>query len=170
MPILAALRRWLADYRRRHAAPKARAKPNTFAALFATWNIRHFRADEFLVMGGSHVSRGSRAFGLNAQPPSALWRNMEPTAKVLDELRERLGTPIRTLSAYRSPAYNRAIGGARRSQHLAFRAVDFVADRGSPREWAAELRRLRTEGLFKGGIGTYRTFVHIDTRGTNRDW
>jgi hypothetical protein len=31
-------------------------------------------------------------------------------------------------------------------------------------------RNLRDRGLFKGGIGGYWNFTHIDSRGENMDW
>jgi lysozyme len=53
-----------------------------------------------------------------------------------------------------------------------FNAIDFIV-RGSPvgpTEWANALRQMRSAGRFKGGIGTYPGFVHVDTRGSNADW
>jgi hypothetical protein len=35
---------------------------------------------------------------------------------------------------------------------------------------ATMIRRYRDKGHFRGGIGRYRTFTHIDTRGENIDW
>jgi hypothetical protein len=29
---------------------------------------------------------------------------------------------------------------------------------------------MRREGIFKGGLGKYKTFVHVDVRGKNADW
>jgi uncharacterized protein YcbK (DUF882 family) len=91
---------------------------------------------------------------------------------VIDELRSRLQRSIILSSVYRSPAYNTAIAGAGDSQHTHFRAIDFVV-KGSPvgpMEWATALREIRSSGLFRGGIGVYSTFVHVDTRGKNVDW
>jgi len=31
-------------------------------------------------------------------------------------------------------------------------------------------RNLRDRGLFKGGVGGYWNFTHIDTRGENMNW
>jgi lysozyme len=132
--------------------------------------LRHFSARELLFKGASHFKRGSRSFGLNTDPPEALWDNILPTIKVLDQLRHELGAPIRIISAYRSPAYNRSIDGALRSQHTEFTAIDFTSSRGRPVLWAQELKEMRHDGDFSGGIGLYRTFVHVDTRGWNADW
>lgn len=107
----------------------------------------------------------------NSPPPRALWPNIVPTLKVVDELRHRLGRPIIITSSYRSPAYNRSLrGAAKNSQHLYFRALDIKAPGLSPRKVWLELRKMRSEGKFKGGIGLYPTFVHVDTRGENVNW
>lgn len=142
-----------------------------FRELFTGLGLRHFSPDEFLVKGGSHGNPDSAAFGLNTDPPRSLWENILPTARVLDELRARIGSPLTLSSVYRSPAYNRVIAGASQSQHMEFKACDFVAHgRGSPADWASMLRAMRQEGLFRGGIGIYPSFVHVDTRGSNADW
>lgn len=70
-----------------------------------------------------------------------------------------------------SPAYNAAINGALSSQHVRFNALDIQSTAASPRELAAELRRMRDqERLFSGDIGLYNSFVHVDTRGHNTTW
>jgi len=131
-------------------------------------NLRYFSAREFLLKGNSHYSGGCA--GRNTHPPRHLWNNIAATARVLDELRHRLGYPIRLLSAYRSPAYNKCIDGAGGSMHMTYKAIDFKGSQGTPVQWAAALRLLRSRGLFRGGIGTYSSFVHVDTRGENKDW
>lgn len=106
----------------------------------------------------------------NSVPPRDLWPRIVPTVRLVEAVREHFG-PTRIHSAYRSPAYNRAVGGAATdSQHTHFRALDFSCATGTPAAWAALLRDLRAGGAFQGGIGVYRTFVHVDTRGTRADW
>ena len=107
----------------------------------------------------------------NGLPPQSLWENMAETLRVADEIRYRLGSPmLRINSAYRSPAYNAVCrGSATRSYHIQNCALDLVYRAGP---WAAAkvARDLRSEGLFRGGIGVYRTFLHVDTRGHNVNW
>ncbi|WP_454651868.1 D-Ala-D-Ala carboxypeptidase family metallohydrolase [Bradyrhizobium liaoningense] len=140
-----------------------------FSAFFASRfpGLTAFSANEFLVKGAKHAINH-----LNTDPPQVLWPNIVRTVEVLVELKKRLGNPAITLnSVFRSRAYNESVGGARNSQHVKFAAVDLVAHDGkTPREWAAALHQMRNEGFFSGGIGLYRGFVHVDTRGFNADW
>jgi hypothetical protein len=164
-----------APHEGRPAAPAVitRAMPgDDFAEFIASLGLRHFKPYEFLVKGPQHANPGSPAFGLNTDPPQELWRNIAPTARVLDALRREMNLPIKLTSVYRSPAYNHAIGGAADSQHTHFTAADFVVAGATvgPSTWARRLREMRQAGLFSGGIGVYAGFVHVDTRGTDADW
>ena len=143
-------------------------EPTTFAGYLKKHapEVKSFIAAEFLVKGGSNATNH-----LNTDPPPALWPNVIPLAKLLQKFRDRIGAPVRLTSVYRSPAYNRAIGGATNSLHMQFRAADLtVVGMGTPADWAATLREMRDAGEFVGGIGTYNTFVHVDVRGTVSDW
>ena len=134
-----------------------------FQRLLDKWGVKHFTAREFYYRGAS-----DERLRLNTDPPAELWPNMEQTAKVLDEARRRLKAPIRLTSIYRSPAYNKRIGGVPNSQHRKFNAADCVTDQ--PAKLYLVLMEMRREGLFKGGLGLYRSFVHVDTRGHNATW
>jgi hypothetical protein len=105
-------------------------------------------------------------------PPATLWKNMRPTLLVADQIAERLGEKVDTIiSAYRSPAYNaRCPGAASGSQHMSNKALDLQFPNSSPAKVAKIAHKLRDEGRFKGGIGLYPDFVHVDTRGTNANW
>ena len=95
---------------------------------------------------------------------------MDKTIIQLDKLRKKLGSPLLINSTYRNKAYNKCIGGAPKSVHMKFNAIDFKSNIIAPREVARILRLRRDKGHFKGGIGVYNTFVHIDTRGTNANF
>lgn len=72
--------------------------------------------------------------------------------------------PIRILSAYRSPAHNKKIGGARHSQHMNGRALDLMPPEGvNVLEFFNVIKKFAKETKIRG-IGLYGTFVHIDTR------
>jgi lysozyme len=134
-----------------------------FQKLLTTWGVTNFTAAEFFFRGASDAK-----LQLNTDPPAALWPNMETTAKVLQEARKRYGKPIRITSAYRDAAYNRKIGGVANSTHVQFNALDLVTDK--PAALYLILLDLRREGAFKGGLGLYRSFVHLDSRGHNATW
>lgn len=106
----------------------------------------------------------------NTYPPRLLWPNFLPTLRIVDDLRQHLGKPIRITSSYRSPEYNASVGGAPKSQHKEFRAADIQCDGASPQEVYKVLHLWREQGRFSGGLGLYSTFVHVDTRGHNTDW
>jgi N-acetylmuramoyl-L-alanine amidase len=141
-----------------------------YEAIIRGLRLRHFSPAEFLFPGTSNAPGGSCA-GKNALPPEALWDNIGKTARMLEEIRERLGAPVRILSCYRSPAYNACVGGATNSLHGRFNAIDWYCDAGTAADWhrvAQEVRRAHPE--FAGGIGRYRGFCHVDTRGADSDW
>ena len=105
------------------------------------------------------------------QVPEELMDNVKLLAKNLQVLREELGRPIRIISGYRSPKYNRRIGGARRSQHMTAKAADIKVSGMTPAEVKAVITRLIKEGkMHSGGIGLYTTFTHYDVRGRNARW
>jgi lysozyme family protein len=133
--------------------------------------VTNFRWDEFLTKGGSHFDKNSEGFGLNTDPPAALWPNMIDLARALQRFREEIGAPVKLTSVYRSPAYNKTLSGsATNSQHMQFMAADVIVDKGTPSDWQKLFAKLRSEGVFNGGIGLYKTFVHVDVRGSPANW
>ncbi len=136
-----------------------------FQALLTKEGIRHFTAAEVFFRGASNAR-----LQINTDPPEEMWPKIIPTLKVLDKLRDHLAYPIKLLSIYRAPAYNRAIGGETHSYHMKFQACDFHCDCNDPKVWSDALRDMRARGEFLGGIGQYGSFVHVDTRGYNASW
>jgi uncharacterized protein YcbK (DUF882 family) len=103
--------------------------------------------------------------------PEELIDNVTELAENLQVLRDAIGQAIIVISGYRSPTYNRKIGGARRSQHMSARAADIIVKDMSPEEVKAKIVELIKEGkMKKGGIGLYTTFTHYDVRGRNSRW
>lgn len=67
-------------------------------------------------------------------PSSTIKANLtELVDNILDPLREAWGAPIIVSSGYRSPKLNRAVGGAKTSQHMYGQAADIrtVSDKPS---------------------------------------
>ena len=56
------------------------------------------------------------------------WRKMDLNLlMLLDNIRHRAGIPFKINSAYRSPEYNKKIGGVSNSAHCLGKAVDIAA-------------------------------------------
>ena len=113
----------------------------------------------------------TRGWTTNDLPPRSLWKKMKPTLKVIDKMAGEMGVPVKAIiSAYRSPRYNRAVRGKSKSLHMQNQAVDVMFQGVSPYHVARVARHLRDKRKFKGGVGRYSSFVHVDTRGYNADW
>ncbi len=89
---------------------------------------------------------------------------------VLQPMRAKFGS-CTVHSGFRTDAKNDEVDGAKDSQHLYHRTPnDVAADvsfvRGTPAQWVAEAERL----LPQGGVGHYRTFVHVDNRPHHARW
>ncbi len=107
----------------------------------------------------------------NTLPPRAWWKRMGYTLRVVERIAREMNIgQVEVISAYRAPAYNAHCEGARTgSWHQANIAVDvkFPVRASKVTSTARELRDL---GLFKGGVGGYWDFTHIDCRGENVNW
>ena len=112
--------------------------------------------------------------------PAELEQNIFPTLTILQKIRTTLNVPIIINSAYRSNAHNILVDGKENSLHLSFNAIDFTPVGYTP----AQISHLANEIMNKKfvslcffnysmvtitpnlmGVGTYRNFIHIDTRG-----
>lgn len=86
---------------------------------------------------------------------------------LLEQIRTKLGFPIRINSGYRCPEHNKAVGGAKSSWHLLF-ATDLDTDDGDPEKLTA-IRMAAEEAGFTG-IGISDTFIHVDLRPEKTIW
>jgi len=119
---------------------------------------KNFKKSEFKCRDGTNV-------------PAELMDNLEELVENLQIIRDHIAVPMRIISGYRSPKYNRKIGGARKSQHMKAKAADIVVRSLKPVELREIIINLIKEGkIKKGGVGLYRSFVHYDTRGWNARW
>ena len=75
-------------------------------------------------------SQTARRRGINNEPHEE-WvvENLKSVAEhIFQPCRDHFGVPIYVSSGYRCPELNRAIGGAKRSQHMEGRALDLDCD------------------------------------------
>jgi zinc D-Ala-D-Ala carboxypeptidase len=84
----------------------------------------------------------------------------------LQALRDRLGKPLILRSAYRSPAHNRAVGGAKVSKHMDGTAFDIAMSNHDPAAFEAAAREV---GFLGFGFYPRSGFMHIDL-GPARVW
>lgn len=105
-----------------------------------------------------------------APTPPEVVENLKELAKELQVLRDYLNTPLKINSGYRSPAHNKAVGGAKFSQHLLGKAADISSNKYTPDQIYAAVKLLQKEGKIRiGGIGRYNSFLHVDI-GNTREW
>lgn len=98
--------------------------------------------------------------------------HLQPNARrlaehVLEPIRYDFGGPLIPLSWYRTPEYNRAIGGAPKSFHCYALAADIrPADLIELPRLMFIVERMINEGRLPllGGLGKYRGWIHIDAR------
>lgn len=138
--------------------------------MFEAAGITHFSAEEVCAM--------RKAKNAIAIPPTDYWTRIIPALKLAEELRRVVG-PLRVGNGYRPADYNKAVGGARNSQHLYFRALDLdLIERATVNQetFYEEACRIYLErgGDLKMGLGLYRpwrgTRIHIDTGYRKRYW
>ena len=103
--------------------------------------------------------------------PKDVFNNIQQLAKNLQVIRDFYNKPININSGYRSPEHNKAIGGAKNSQHVLGKAADIWIKGITPNELAKGIQTLIDAGkISEGGIGVYDTFTHYDIRGTKARW
>ena len=118
----------------------------------------NFRLDEFKCNDGSVV-------------PEEYMDNVILLADQLQKIREHFDKPIIVISGYRSPDYNKKIGGVKRSTHMKAMAADIIINGVESVEVWKVVKQMIADGIIhKGGVGLYETFVHYDIRGFNARW
>ena len=153
--------------------PRLPNPDETLDAYLRAHGILHFSAKEILTL---------RRLGVTVDaPPRDWWPRMIPTLELAEMLRAEVGHPLVVGNGYRPNPYNRQVGGARRSQHLFFRALDL--DLPKSNKSSKDQRRfyeaagsiyLDHGDAYKMGLGLYRlhkgTRVHVDTGYRKRAW
>lgn len=80
---------------------------------------------------------------------------------ILQKIREHFKAAVTINSAYRTPSYNKKVGGSSNSYHVKGRAFDIVVKGYKPNEVAKYARSIGVKGVIE-----YNTFVHVDSRPT----
>ena len=86
---------------------------------------------------------------------------------LLQKIRNHFGKAVIINSAYRTEAHNKSIGGATYSQHKYGLAADIHINGVTPKEIASYVETLMPSS---GGIGIYKSFVHVDVRQVKSRW
>jgi uncharacterized protein YcbK (DUF882 family) len=103
--------------------------------------------------------------------PNDVAENIKELAENLQVIRDYIKKPIKINSAYRSPDWNRQVGGVSDSQHVKGKASDIVISGLSSTQVVKIIEDLIASGKIKqGGVGLYPNFVHYDIRGTKARW
>lgn len=80
---------------------------------------------------------------------------------MLEILRNRIGKPVIITSGYRTPEWNKKVGGAKNSYHMRGMAADIKVNGMTPKELAKELNKIAADEC---GIIVYKNWVHFDVR------
>ena len=123
------------------------------------FNLKEFRSN-------LHNKAGFEVF----QVPEYLLGNVKTLANQLQVIRDYIDLPIKINSAYRTPLFNKSVGGAKNSQHLYAKAADLKTEL-EPKKLYDIIEYLINDGqILEGGLGLYPTFLHYDIRGTKARW
>lgn len=85
--------------------------------------------------------------------------------ELLQKIRNYFNKPVKINSGYRTISHNKKVGGSTNSYHTKGQACDIRIENVNP-----ILIALYAERLGAGGIGVYKTFVHIDVRQKKTRW
>lgn len=96
----------------------------------------HFNLNEFT------VSSTAKRLKIDNEPKGEHLKNLQYVVdNILEKVRKHFGKPVTINSGYRSPALNKAVGGASTSQHCNGEAADFeingIANK-EVAEWVAD--------------------------------
>ena len=96
--------------------------------------------------------------GIDNAPTPAIVTNLTRLAALLEQVRALVGAPIAISSGYRSPALNKAVGGAGNSAHVLGLAADISTAKLTPKALALLIRQsdIAFDQLIYEG-----TWVHI---------
>ena len=100
----------------------------------------------------------------NVPPPDARAALKELVDNVLQPARDAVGVPVRVTSGYRSPAVNRAVGGAADSQHRHGEAADIQCADNRALFEAIRSGLLFDQLIWEHGTDECPAWVHVSYR------
>lgn len=116
--------------------------------------------------GNKQLTKNFKVREFRCKDGSDLILICQETVEILQAIRDYFGKQVVINSAYRTPSWNKKVGGASNSQHVKGTACDIrVKDVPS---WA--VAGFLEDRYTNHGIGYYSTFVHIDSRGYKSYW
>lgn len=140
---------------------------------------KHIGCDSIFVKDGMfYVTFNKRSPDFNVLPnfllSEFLTRNAKDTATILcldvmilaQRIRYAYGSGIGINSSYRSPDYNRSIGGAKDSQHIHGNALDTYPINRNMKSYIKCIEDMN----IPGGFGKYNSFCHVDVRRYKARW
>lgn len=114
----------------------------------------HFTLEEFT------FSQTAVRFGIDNTPSQAVIKNMTNLCEyILEPIRRRIDKPLFISSGYRSPALNRAIKGAKNSQHITGHAADISVSGMSTEELYQWVKKSHL--YYDQIINEFNSWVHV---------
>ncbi|MBE9127503.1 MULTISPECIES: YcbK family protein [unclassified Coleofasciculus] len=130
-------------------------------------NVSTFYTDQPIIPGGNFTWGEATKNATRIPENETIVNNIIALARQLQRARNQIDRPFQVNSWYRPPAINRAVGGARYSQHLYGKAVDIQVSGYSGRRLSNAVM-----SWWPGGVGIYSNLpkvVHLDI-GSRRIW
>lgn len=123
----------------------------------------HFTKEEF-----EHSNTAIQRSIPNVMDSGQTQKAIDLCVNVLEPLRTHLGKPIKLNCGYRSPLVNKAVGGAKMSQHILGEAVDLDLHSRELFIWIRDNLEY-DQIIFEGGTDENANWFHISYRkGRNR--
>lgn len=129
----------------------------------ALWYSKGAQGNEFFSINGRKSNFQVKEFACK-DGSDAILIDAELVEK-LQAMRERIGRALIVNSGYRTPEYNKKVGGVDNSQHCQGKAADVTANGIKP----DVLFEIAKQVGFRG-IGLYNWGVHVDTREKKSTW
>jgi hypothetical protein len=143
-----------------------------FQQFLDATGIKRFTAKEMLT---PHRRAIARRFGYSILlPDKAWWPRGAALAALADQLRALVGRPIRMRNWWRPRDYNKAVKGARTSDHIWAFGVDLdyqsAGDRRKAEAYLKEVRRANPWLEMSLGLGNRTTHVGLLSKRGERTW